>query len=370
MRRRTFLTGAAVTAASVSGLTAGTATAQQLGSPPLALPRPTGGHPIGLTVLHLRDTSRTDPWVPTGKRELMVSLWYPARRPSGPTAPYMTAAESTLYLASSGYDLPLDVLSGVRTHAIEGARPVRPRAGLPLVVLSPGFGMPRATLSGLAEELASRGFAVAAVGHNYEAHGTTFPDGRTTDREADRDFPKVGAVRAADVTFVLDELTATRCELRTGVRVDGSRIAMAGHSAGGFSTVPAMVRDPRVRAGLNMDGDFHYPNDVPLDRPYLMLGRPNRTPGAPNPSWDETWPELTGWKRWLSVDGVQHLSFTDVAPLAKQLGLGLQDLDGDRADALTRAYVAAFADAHLRGRHTALLDGPSARFPEVRFHSP
>ncbi|MGW7417989.1 alpha/beta hydrolase family protein [Streptomyces sp. NPDC054863] len=372
MRRRTFLTSTAAAATVFAGLGAGTASADR---PPgrspyraLELMRPTGTAPVGLTALHLTDARRTDPWVPTGKRELMVSLWYPAQRPSGTAAPYLTAAESTSYIKASGYALDPEVLSTVVTHSTTGAEALRTRAGLPLVVLSPGFGMPRATLSGAAEELASRGYAVAGIGHNHEANGITFPDGHTTHCEASNgEFPKLGAVRAADVSFVLDQLTGSRGELRSGVRIDSSRIAMVGHSAGGFSTVPAMLRDPRIRAGMNIDGNFHFPNDIPLNRPYLMLGDQEHVPGAER-TWDETWPELTGWRRWLSVDGMQHLSFTDVASLGKQLGFPLQDLDGDRASALTRAYVAAFADTHLRGRPSPLLDGPSAHYPEVRLH--
>lgn len=112
-----------------------------------------------------------------------------------------------------------------------------------------------------------------------------------------------------------------------------------------------------------MDGNFHFPNGTPLDRPVLMLGKPSHVPTGPDPTWDEIWTELTGWKRWLSVEDTEHLSFTDLAPLAKQLGIPLQVLDGDRSDAITRAYVAAFVNTHLRGRITPLLDGPSARFP-------
>jgi hypothetical protein len=37
-------------------------------------------------------------------RELMVSLWYPAEPSDGERAPYMTAAESALFLASKGAD--------------------------------------------------------------------------------------------------------------------------------------------------------------------------------------------------------------------------------------------------------------------------
>ncbi|MFJ3903555.1 alpha/beta hydrolase family protein [Streptomyces sp. NPDC090025] len=344
------------------------------------LPAPTGRLPTGVTTLHLTDRDRPDPWVPEERRELMVSLWYPAVLPSAIRAPYMSEAESKVYVESILRDmnggelpadppLPMDLFHTVRTHSTVDALPLPTPRGLPLVILSPGFGMPRATLTGLAEELASRGYAVAAVGHNHEAHGTGLPD-RTTDCVpcARPDFPKVGAVRAEDVSFVLDELTARGRTPGRGVRLDAGRVAMVGHSAGGFSTIPAMLRDARIKAAVDMDGNFHFPNDTPLDRPLLLLGRPSHVPGGPDTSWDRDWPEFTGWKRWLTVDATAHLSFTDMAPLGKSVGIPMQPMDGDRADRVVRAYVGAFLDTHLRGRPSALLDGPDPRFPEVRFH--
>ncbi|MFE3765832.1 alpha/beta hydrolase family protein [Streptomyces sp. NPDC059104] len=392
MRRRVLM-GAAVAAllAGTCGTTAAHAdtpaarpAAQPAGQPAgqpaadaLTLPAPSGQRPVGRTTLHLRDEGRTDPWVPTEKRELMLSLWYPATAPAGTPAPYMTSGESELYAESTGLGLPKDLFTEVAAHATEDARPARVRGGLPLVILSPGFGMPRATLTGLAEELASRGYAVAGIGHNYEADGITFPDGHTTScvacrvEDRDRVLEKVGAVRADDISFVIDELTGKRAARDRGVALDPGRIAVVGHSAGGFSTVPAMLKDPRVKAGVNMDGNFRYPDhETPVNRPLLMLGNPGHVPGGQDGTWDATWKQFTGWKRWLSVDGTQHLSFTDLAPLAKRLGRPLQTLDGDRVDTLTRGYVAAFLDTHLRGRDAPLLDGPSAGFPEVRFHRP
>ncbi|MEV3987315.1 alpha/beta hydrolase [Streptomyces sp. NPDC049837] len=381
--RATFLAGATALAVAIAGLlpaaSAG-ADARSTGPVPagvvlpaagLTLPVPTGKLPIGVTTVHLEEKGRADPWVAGEDRELMVSLWYPAVKPSGTPARYMTPEESATYLKSSGVELPPELLSTVTTHATVDATPVPSRAGLPLVVLSPGFGMPRATLTGLAEDLASRGYVVAGIGHNYEAHGTTFPDGRTTDCVAceNPDFPKAGAVRAQDVSYVLDALAGGR-PVGKGVRVDPGRVAMVGHSAGGFSTVPAMLTDTRIKAGVNMDGNFRYPNDTSMDRPLLMLGKPSHVPGGPDATWDETWGEFTGWKRWLTIDGTQHLSFTDLAPLGTQLGVPQQDLDGARCIAAVRAYVRAFLDTHLRGRHAPLLDGPSARYPEVRFHRP
>ncbi|MDX6354750.1 MAG: hypothetical protein QOF98_1653 [Streptomyces sp.] len=43
-------------------------------------------------------------------------------------------------------------------------------------------------------------------------------------------------------------------------------------------------------------------------------------------------------------------------------------LDPGRGILLTRMYVAAFLDQHLRGIPQPLLAGPTAAFPEVTFH--
>lgn len=80
-------------------------------------------------------------------------------------------------------------------------------------MLSPGFTMPRSSLTTLAEGLASRGYVVAAVDHAYESDGTVFPGGRTlTCKACEQVFPdgslhRVSDGRARDVPFVLDRLT-------------------------------------------------------------------------------------------------------------------------------------------------------------------
>ncbi|WP_431898518.1 hypothetical protein [Nonomuraea sp. bgisy101] len=46
------------------------------------------------------------------------------------------------------------------------------------------------------------------------------------------------------------------------------------------------------------------------------------------------------------------------------------DLSPQRSLEITRAYVGAFFDLHLKGRKQPLLDGPSPADPEVAFHNP
>jgi len=111
-----------------------------------------------------------------------------------------------------------------------------------------------------------------------------------------------------------------------------------------------------------------------LSRPFLFLGKQsNYTPGSGGAvtTWERDWKLLTGWKRWLLVAGAIHASFTDLGLLADQIGIDTgAALPGARSVDITRAYVRAFLDQHLRSRPQALLDQPSARYPEVTFCSP
>jgi dienelactone hydrolase len=360
------------------------------------LPEPTGPYPAGTASVWLTDTSRPDPWASgVNARELMISLWYPAVPSEGRQAQYMTPAESGLQLTSRGItSIPPDTLSTVQTNAISDARPAGRQHSLPLVVLSPGFTNSRSTLTALAEDLASHGYVVAGIDHTYESHATAFPDGRVTTCLA-RDAPRrdrmeqVAAGRAADVCFVLDELTGGHPAWPGAGLIDPSRMGMAGHSAGGAAAIAAMLADSRIRAGIDMDGSTAAPiPDEGLARPFLFLGKQsNYTPGGGGAvttlrdrkfrkgaviTWERDWELLTGWKRWLVVAGAVHASFTDLALLADQTGIidTGAGLSGARSLDITRAYVRAFFDQHLRGKRQALLDQPSPRYPEVTFCSP
>ncbi|MET8540537.1 alpha/beta hydrolase [Kitasatospora sp. NPDC004799] len=345
----------------------------------IELPRPTGPYAVGQEVLHLVDRNRPDPWVPAaGPRQLMVSMYYPAHAGTGTPAPYLTPAAARALLDGKlpGNTVPTEAVSGTRTWAESGARP---QGGhYPLVVLSPGFTMPRATLSSLAEDLTSHGYVVAVVDHTYENTGTTFPDGQTLpcaacgtvdSREA---AARLEAGRAKDVSFVIDQLTdRPHPAWRYARLIDRDRIGMAGHSAGGASTVPALLTDDRIRAGVNMDGTMHYP--VPESglkgKPFMMIGHP-LAGGGQDPTWVTGWARLDGWKRLLTVDGSDHGSFTDFPVFFDGLGIPKDPhttIGGLRAVSLTRQYVGAFFDLQLKGVPQPLLDGPSAANPEVRF---
>ncbi|MQA98543.1 MAG: alpha/beta hydrolase, partial [Streptosporangiales bacterium] len=214
----------------------------------------------------------------------------------------------------------VSTVATARKARTTASRESRARHRLPLVVLSPGFGNTRKTLTALAEDLASRGYVVAGIDHTYEAFGVTFPDGRVTtcvacqvENPKPAFWQKAERGRAADVSFVLDSLTGTRPAWRHAGVIDPDRIAMAGHSVGGASATTSMVGDRRIRAGLDIDGTVSEPlPETGLSRPFMFLGTQARHSPGQDVTWDRDWERLTGWKRWLVVTGAQHPSFTDV----------------------------------------------------------
>lgn len=361
--RKTLTVAAAVLAALCVPPVAAATTATREPS----LPAPTGPAAVGRTTLALADRDRADPWVPeSGPRRLMVTLYYPAVRGTGEPAPYLSPAEATALVEFAELDpeLTADELAATRTWSRVHARPLPGRR--PLVLLSPGFTVPRHTLTALAEDLASRGYVVAAVDHAYESVAAEFPGGvlpcAACDLVGEIGREPIALNRGEDLSFVLDVL-------RHNQLVDERRVAVVGHSMGGDAAATAMRADRRVDAGVNLDGPME-PAD-PLDRPFLLVGNhdQHQPGGTYDPSWDAVWPVMSGWKRWLTVTDADHYSFTDVNLVVQQSGVDMHfPLAPARGIQLTRAYVAAFVDRHLRGAPRPLLDGPGATFPEVNFH--
>ncbi|KOG62932.1 hydrolase [Streptomyces griseoflavus] len=378
----------------------------------MVLPAPTGPYQVGVSSLHLVDTARRDPWVAARPyRELMVSVRYPARAAGGyPRAPQMLPGEAAAFEDWSNFskDIPKGLADwgATLTHAHLDAPVARHSGrGFPVVIYSPGAADPRSLGSTLADELASRGYVVVSVDHTYEAPGVQFPDGRVartrmpeeagkakTPAQVTELLKKLTAVRVADTRFVLDELGRSALPRSLRGALDLRSVGMFGQSGGGFTAAQAMHDDRRIKAAVNMDGVMGYTqrDDDPahpstvgtdgLDRPLLLMGKEGDDHHTVA-SWKVVWEHSSGWHRDLTLTGAAHASFTDAQSLVPQLagedgegGLSRKTVEKlvgtvapDRSVAAQRAYVTAFFDRWLRGRDGKLLDGPSARYPEIRF---
>ncbi|MGO4758181.1 hypothetical protein AB4212_57870, partial [Streptomyces sp. 2MCAF27] len=224
---------------------------------------PTGPYPVGMVELHLVDQGRKERWGP-GDRELMVSVWYPARRETdGASAPYMRPGAAEAFGAGAAQILKVEAgaidWAGFTTHAREGAGVARGLGRRPVVLYSPGMYNERTLDTSAVVELAGQGYVAVTVDPTYEAHAVEFPDGRVAEASpeigkiepvADRNKAAL-EVRVADVRFVLDRLEVLarggnpdaggrQLPSGLGAALDMARVGMFGHSLGGMTTAEAM----------------------------------------------------------------------------------------------------------------------------------
>jgi predicted dienelactone hydrolase len=182
-----------------------------------------GNYPVGVKTLHLVQHGQIDVLsfdaakgsAPSSDRLLAVDLWYPASpRPGAPRAVYTARFPAEPPAAPVSFSVP-----GI---AVRDAPPSGTR--WPLVVVSHGYSNDPAAMTWLTENLASKGYVVAAIRHD---------DPLITDRTR---FVQPLMRRPLDIAFVAQTLQST---LAADQLVDPSRTALVGFSMGGYGVLTA-----------------------------------------------------------------------------------------------------------------------------------
>jgi dienelactone hydrolase len=248
----------------------------------------------------------------------------------------------------------------------------------PVLLFSPGYGIPRLYYNVISSAIASEGFVVITIDHPEDANIIVYPDGHAVYNNASilnsptwDEYP-----RAADASFIIDQLSnaTAMAELlpQRGSRPFlTDRVAMLGHSVGGASAIVAASRDPRIRGAINWDGSIFGSPPLPrLSQPVLFMSHKNTT----DPTWLAAWPQLKGAKLVVHVANTLHQSFTDMATLLQAAGQSTApyaDLLGTIAPAkmvrILAAYTTAWMNGAFKGKEDgALLQGQEpGKFPEV-----
>ena len=369
-----------------------------------------GPYEVGVRVQELIDPSRLDPWAYLDgdcgngpvNRAVMMSTYYPTAvrnpaddgKPPRHVMPYMPKLTAEVYDRNVFAALGLNgSFATFYTAARENGPMLHiPGEAFPVVMVSTGGGTTRFYYTALAEALASTGYIVACVDHSHDSlvvellnhtllHGGLPVTGNRPLLLMDLD------ARVNDTMFALDELG--RADVReehfstSDAGLNVSRVGMMGHSLGGATMSTTMLRDPRIAAGVSLDGAFFGPEqEAGLDSPYLILGaegHAGRKKGLWWSKWPDMWPKIRAWKKQLNIKGTGHVSFCDVFLAIDALGLrgDLPEPDGEldnwgtigsaRMLEIQAAYVTAFFDRFLKGKSSELLDGETAQFPEVEF---
>lgn len=365
----------------------------------------TGAYNVGTTSYNFLDSDRDETFTanPTDKRELTAQIWYPTTA-AGVPAPYWEDSLVRGFAESRGVP-PSDsaaiapAFQLIQSRATSGAAIANDQAKYPVLFYSHGFGGLHKDNTFLAEELASQGYIVVGINHTYDAGATTFEDGRTVVQDRNfkdaleaaaisQDFATINRlstaavnIRAADVSFVLDELEKLNVSddknLLTGY-LDLAKVGIFGHSLGGATAASAMLLDSRFQVGLNMDGNmWGEVVNQGLNRPFMLM---NNGLQWITPDRKSFYNQLQNDSYNLTIAGTKHQNFTDspllksafsefVPELANFFSSEVGDIDSQRNAEIISAYNLAFFDKYLKGKDSPLLNGISGNYPEVSFES-
>jgi len=182
-----------------------------------------GEFAVGVRTLHLVEPAQADVLAfdaargtaPLHDRALTVDLWYPARTRGGERPASYTAA------------FPAEPPAPPASFTVPGiaVRDAKPAGGdYPLVIVSHGYSNDPAAMTWLTENLASKGYVIAAIRH---------ADPSITDAAG---FPEPLLRRPLDIAFVAKDLQAS---LAAEHLIDPTRTALVGYSIGGYGVLTA-----------------------------------------------------------------------------------------------------------------------------------
>src|SRR4051794_7229636 len=186
-----------------------------------------------------------------------------------------------------------------------------------VILVSAGLGEPVALQTAQVIELASRGWVLVTFDHPHDTVVVEQPDGTLIFSDLEASQAAIEAAfeqRVLDVGVVLGELSALLPRRQHPVPV-----GMFGFSIGGAAAAEAMLRYPRLRAGVDLDGTaFGRVMQEGLDEPFgIMLAR---HPLQEDPKLSLLISHLRGPHPLKQLD-VEHHGFTDFVVVNPQARL-------------------------------------------------
>jgi predicted dienelactone hydrolase len=317
----------------------------------------------------------------------------PDQQSTGETLAVALSAQARTHLPTANDDLRLLDKQRQKTLAVNVTYPTAGGGSLPVIVFSHGAGGNRDSYSYLMQYWAEHGYVCIQPAHD---------DSVGWNREQRQRFsmlqylqhipqdPEGWVNRARDVSFVIDALPEIERQIpQLAGRLDGKRIAVAGHSYGAFTSMViggaalpdnvAQVSDSRVKAivaispqGIKAEGNkglgFDSPQSYSIGLPALFV-----TGDRDQSGWNSVYNREDafrysppGDKYFMTIDGASHMTFAGVSdgPQPRRYGRLITSMVDDAMGKeygdhkshldLVEQGTTLFLDAYVKGDRAAL----------------
>lgn len=381
--------------------------------------KPTGRFDIGTVTYHLTDTSRNEIFSvkSNGQREMMIQIWYPARKNNQNNfAPYIQNAETfTPALAELfGYSkFFFTHLKYVKSNAIPNAEISIAEDKFPILIYHTGTNGCRQLNTFQIQELVSQGYIVVGIDNPGAVALVQFPDGTAikglpkekiqvlTHQSIEdlTEIPKLNGIEmkdgiipyfAEDISFVincLEEINENDSQKILTNHIDTRKIGVFGVSLGGIVVAEAALKDNRIKACLIMESPM--PKDVMvngLKTPTMIMTRDAETMRLERKrsgGWTEKdiqqhqysmkniYDRLPSEGYFIQIPKMFHVDFTDLPlwfPYGKYLGI-TGGLKTGEAHQIINSFSVAFFDKELKGKNSEFIKNPTEKFSNVIFQN-
>jgi dienelactone hydrolase len=344
------------------------------------LPPPAGPFSVGTVLWEIDPSAAGSSSSARGGCPLSVQLWYPAKPGSGDgRAPYRPSGAPSISLER-----------WVRTSATLKAALPSDRVRYPVILSLPAWDGAPGYNTVFAQDLASRGFVVVALGYDNPAcagvdDSTGNPSATAIDFSSQVAFEQTVKVAhlkiqtvAEAASRVIDGLAALDRDDPVGRfrgRLDLGRIGVVGYSLGGAIAMQLCWRDDRLRAAVNIDGwMFDAAPGGWIDQPLLIISDDTPAPTSADLNSPDPWRHYPAVLNeadsrrissqfakhggvYLVVLGSEHGDFNDTVFLRRR-ALLLGPKANGAALRNAAAYSAAFFEQVLNGETSPLFSNP------------
>jgi dienelactone hydrolase len=336
-------------------------------------------------------------WVDNGsKREIVAWVWYPTNAEKNPTKSASYLPGKWGHLTSESYarninlrgvtqpfslkklwsaftfnpPLSANSIEQLHIHAVDDAKISDVSTSYPMLLFSPGLGNMPTDYTAIIEDIVSHGYIVIGINPTYYTSTTVFADGRQVGMMLPWKINPASAnminTWVSDMVFALDQMTKVNEDQLSPLyhRLNLSKTGAFGHSYGGAAAVGATYMDPRIKAGIDIDGTPRGDHTTwNIKKPFMML----QSDHSPDSKMNELYQGLyAGYM--VRIKTSLHRAFSDevLFPLSdEQRNKLVGTINGERMIQITSAYIRAFFDYYLLNQASPLLAGPTTEFPEI-----